>query len=210
MGFLESGPLQSRNPRALRGIASRVAADVKLTTTGQNSIGVDSEAGLLIIPSVFTSTEHPREILFQEQFVCMVWRDSPLARGELSFDRYVDAEHVIMQPTGGRADAFEAAFLKRRGIARSIAVTTYSFVTLPALVTGTSRIATVHSRIARRLVRAWPLEIRPMPMPFDPMEEAMQWHRFRSVDPGLVWLRDLLSEAARRIDEPGLPGAAPD
>jgi DNA-binding transcriptional LysR family regulator len=159
------------------------------------------EADLLIIPTIFTSAEHPREVLFYEDFVCMVWRDGALARGELTFDRYVNAEHVIMQPSGGRADAFEAGFLKKRGIARNVAVSTYSFVTLPALVSGTDRVATVHSRIARRLVQAWPLEIRPMPMPFDRMEEAMQWHQFRANDPGLVWLRGLLIEAARHIDD---------
>jgi hypothetical protein len=29
----------------------------------------------------------------------------------------------------------------------------------------------------------------------------MQWHKLRSNDPGLLWLRTLLAEAARRIDE---------
>jgi LysR family nod box-dependent transcriptional activator len=29
----------------------------------------------------------------------------------------------------------------------------------------------------------------------------MQWHKFRSNDPGLSWLRALVVDAARRIDE---------
>ena len=48
---------------------------------------------------------------------------------------------------------------------------------------------------------AWPLEIRPTPMAIDGMEQAMQWHKFRTNDPGLTWLRGLLVEAAKRIDE---------
>ena len=159
------------------------------------------EADLLIIPTGFMSPDHPREVLYREGFVCMVWRDSPLARGELSFDRYVAAEHVVMQPGSGRSDAFEGWFLKRYGITRRVAVLTYSFVTLPALLVGTDRIATVHERIARRLVGAWPLEIRPTPMKIDPMEQAMQWHKFRTNDPGLSWLRGLMVEAAQHIDE---------
>lgn len=39
------------------------------------------------------------------------------------------------------------------------------------------------------------------------VEEAMQWHRFRNADPGLIWLRNLLTESARRIDETDLPDA---
>jgi DNA-binding transcriptional LysR family regulator len=159
------------------------------------------EADLLIIPTGFTSPDHPREVLYRENFVCMVWRGGAMAEGELSFERYVAAEHVVMQPAGGRADAFEGWFLKRYGITRRVSVLTYSFITLPALLVGTDRVATVHERVARRLVGAWPLEIRPTPIPFDPMEQAMQWHKFRTNDPGLAWLRNLLVEAARQIDE---------
>ncbi len=159
------------------------------------------EADLLIIPTGFMSPDHPREVLYQENFVCMVWRHGALAQGELDFDRYIAAEHVVMQPAGGRADAFEGWFLKRYGITRRVAVMTYSFVTLPALLVGTDRIATVHERVARRLVGAWPLEIRPTPTKIEPMEQAMQWHKFRTKDPALAWLRDLLTEAATLIDE---------
>lgn len=159
------------------------------------------EADLLIIPTGFMSPDHPREVLYKESFVCMVWRDGELARGELTFERYVAAEHVVMQPGSGRTDAFEGWFLKRYGITRRVQVLTYSFITLAALLVGTNRVATVHERVARRLASVWPLEIRPTPMAIDAMEQAMQWHKFRTNDPGLSWLRSLVSEAARRIDE---------
>lgn len=159
------------------------------------------EADLLVIPTGFLSQEHPYEPLFYEDFVCMVWRDSRLAASELTFDRYVNAEHVVMQPSGSRVDAFEGWFLKRYGVTRKVMVTTYSFVTLPPMVVGTERVATVHQRVAHRMVKAWPLEIRPAPVPFDRMEESMQWHKFRSKDPGLVWLRGLMKQAALKIDE---------
>jgi DNA-binding transcriptional LysR family regulator len=157
------------------------------------------EADLLIIPTGFLSPDHPMQVLYEEAFVCVVWRDSELARGEITFDRYVQAEHVVMQPSG-RADAFEGWFLKRFGVTRRVAVSTYSFVTLPALVVGTQRIATVHARIAQRLAGAWPLEVRAMPVKFEKMEQAMQWHKFRTNDPGLAWLRALLQQAAIRMD----------
>jgi len=158
------------------------------------------EADLLIIPTGFTSADHPRETLYAEDFVCVVWRDSKLAQAELTFERYVNAEHVVMKPSE-LADSFEGWFLKRYGISRRVAVSTYSFVTLPSLVVGTEYVATVHTRIARRLAGAWPLEVRPAPVPFDRMEESMQWHKFHTKDPGLAWLRGLLAEASKHIDE---------
>lgn len=159
------------------------------------------EADLLIVPEGYLSPEHPHEVLYPEHFVCMVWRDSALARGELTMDRYVGAEHVVMQPEGGRHEVFDGAFLNRLGVKRRIAVLTYSFIALPALLVGTERVATVHERIARRLAGAWPLEIRPTPIAFEPMPQAMQWHSLRADDPGLLWLRQLLVHAAQCIDE---------
>jgi LysR family transcriptional regulator, nod-box dependent transcriptional activator len=160
------------------------------------------EADLLIIPTGFTSPDHPREVLYYEDFLCVVWKESALARGELTFDRYVNAEHVVMQPGGGQADAFEGWFLKRYGVTRRIAVSTYSFITLPPMLVGTEYLATVHARVAQRLVKAFPIEIRPTPMPFDRMEQAVQWHKFRTNDPGLVWLRGVLADAAKQMDGP--------
>jgi DNA-binding transcriptional LysR family regulator len=162
------------------------------------------EADLLIIPTGFTSPDHPREVLYYEDFVCMVWKDSAAARSELTFDRYVNAGHVVMLPSGGtgvQVDAFEGWFLKRYGVTRRVAVSTYSFVTLPAMLVGTEYVATVHARVARRMVQAFPLEIRPTPMPFDRMEQAVQWHKFRTNDPGLVWMRGMLAEAAKHMDD---------
>ena len=50
-------------------------------------------------------------------------------------------------------------------------------------------------------LQAFPLEIRPPLMPFDRMEQSAQWHKFRTNDPGLVWLRGMLAEASRHMDE---------
>jgi LysR family nod box-dependent transcriptional activator len=159
------------------------------------------EADLLIIPSSFNSPDHPQEELYREEFVCLVSRNSKMAQGELTFDRYVQAEHVVMRPPLAEADSFEGWFLRRFGVTRRVAVTTYSFVVLPGLVVGTELVTTVHARLARRMVQAWPLEIRPTPVPIEPMVQTMQWHKFRTKDPGLLWLRGLAAQAARQIDE---------
>jgi len=157
------------------------------------------EADLLIIPSGFASPDHPSETLYDEEFVCVVWRDSPLAEGELTFERYLDAGHVVMRPPN-RGESFESWFLQRFGVTRRTTVTTYSFAALPALVVGSDSIATVHARLARCMAKAWPLAIRPAPIVIDRMDQAVQWHRYRTQDPGLVWLRQTLHKAALQID----------
>jgi LysR family nod box-dependent transcriptional activator len=167
------------------------------------------EADLLIIPRGFLSPDHPQETLYTEDFLCVVWRDGALARGELTFERYLAAGHVVMQPQGSVGDSFEAWFVKRYGVTRRVAVTTYGFSALPAMVVGTELIATVHARLAHALRPAWPIELRTPPLPITSMEQGLQWHKYRTQDPGLVWLRGLLQRAVVRMDGQRLQMEAP-
>lgn len=158
------------------------------------------EADLLIIPQGFLSPEHPQELLYEEKFTCLMWAGAALAQGEFDFDRYLAAAHVVMQPPGATDGSFEAWFVRRYGITRRVAVTTYGFVMLPALVVGTEYVTTVHARLARLFTSAWPLVLRPPPLPIEPMRQAVQWHKYRTQDPGLTWLRGLLQRAVQRMD----------
>lgn len=158
------------------------------------------EADLLVIPRGFLSPDHPEEVLYEEEFLCLLWERGKLAAGEFTFDRYLAAGHIVMQPPGGSGDSFEAWFVKRYGVARRVAVTTYGFAAMPALVCGTELVATVHSRLAARFSGGWPLAIRKPPIPIEAMQQAMQWHKYRTQDPGLGWLRDALKRAVERMD----------
>lgn len=158
------------------------------------------DADLLIIPRGLLSPDHPQETLYTEDFVCVVWREGALARGELTLARYLAAGHVVMQPTGAAGESFEALFFKRQGVTRRVAVSSYGFTSLPAMVVGTDLVATVHARLARDLQPALAVALRPPPLPITAMEQAVQWHKYRTQDPGLLWLRGLLKQAVARMD----------
>jgi LysR family nod box-dependent transcriptional activator len=145
-------------------------------------------------------------VALDETFVCVVWTGGSLAKGGLSFERYLAAGHVVMQPPGDvKQGSFKAWFLERHGVSRRVAITTYSFAAMPGLVVGTNYVATVHARLAKRLAASWPIDIRPTPVPIAAMEQAVQWHKYRTQDAGLVWLRGLLKTAVGRMDAPS-PG----
>ncbi|OYT87933.1 MAG: nodulation protein NfeD [Burkholderiales bacterium PBB3] len=163
------------------------------------------EADLLVIPSSFMSQEHPHDVIYEEEFVCLVASGSEMATGELTYDRYVNAKHVVMHPPGYQADTFEGWFLKRYGLTRKIAVRTFGFGMLPALVSGTNCIATVHSRLAQRMVKTWPVEIRPTPVAIERMKQCIQWHKYRVGDPGIEWLRQISASASTQMGALALP-----
>lgn len=158
------------------------------------------ETDLLIIPDIFCSDEHPRERLFDENYVCVVWKDSPLAQGEMTLERYMSAFHVTMRPNDEDLPVLEKWFADSPVMGRQIAVSTYNFVAIPFMVVGTDLIGTVHSQLARRILPALPVVLRPVPLQGVGFSQAMQWHKYRTRDPGLVWLRTLLHEAAQQID----------
>jgi DNA-binding transcriptional LysR family regulator len=191
----------------LLALASKQSNTVRfrfLPQVGQPELALErGEADLLVVPKSYCSPDHPVERLFDEHFECAVWRDSRLASTELSFDIYVGAGHVVMQPPGDARPAFESGFMQRFGVARRVDVTTFSFASAPGLVVGTDRIATVHGRLARQAALFLPIVLRPLPLPMPPMEQAMQWHKYRSTDPGLLWLRGLMLAAVARMDAGG-------
>ncbi|NDY91846.1 LysR family transcriptional regulator [Ideonella livida] len=160
------------------------------------------EADFLIIPHRYTSPEHPSETLLEDRFVCVVWSGSVLAQGTLTRMRYENARHVMMVPPqlSAASESYEAMLIRQAGIQRRYGVLTHAFGPLPAMVVGTDAIATVHARMAHALQGAWPLVVKPVPVDLPAMPQSLQWHRYRSQDPGLMWLRDLFRAAVRRMD----------
>lgn len=154
------------------------------------------EGDLLIIPEQFTSLSHPYSLLFKESFVCMAWEESQIAQRQLTYQRYIAASHVVMEPANRRPDFFSTFFRDEYNEKRHIAASSYSFATIPLLVLGTEHLATVHARLAHQMAKNWPLTIMPLPFSVNPMKECLQWHHYRDDDSGLLWLRDLLHKAA--------------
>jgi LysR family nod box-dependent transcriptional activator len=170
------------------------------------------EADLLILPLEYRTPEpHPFDILFEEQFVCVVWSGGRFGHADkLTAEQYAAAGHVVMQPSGMDQPTL-AGWLKRRypGV-RRIEVTTYSFAAVPYLVVGTDRIATLHARLAWLAQKSLPLRLLPVPVPMPAMKQTMQWHKYRTQDQGLVWLRGLMHQAVARMDAELEPDCADD
>jgi len=158
-----------------------------------------ADADMLIIPSEYCSSEHPMEVVLEEEFCCVLWKDSPLARAPLTQETYLDAGHVVVLPGEGHP-AMEDWFVPHLGVSRRVEVTTFSFATSAQLVVGTQRIATVHRRLAKRVQEYAPIVIRDVPFPMPVMQQTLQWHAHRTADPGLTWLRGLLKESVTRMD----------
>lgn len=180
--------------REAKGISLRLlpqaAPPVELLTSG--------DADLLIMPSIFLPEGHPTEALYEDDYTCVVWRDSPVFGDAIGIDQYLDAAHIVTE-FGTARHSYEGWFIKRQGIERRIAVSTPSLIAPCQLVVGTDWIATVHSRIARMAAQTLPIRLIPPPFAMPRLVQTIQWHRYRTQDLGLQWLRHRLHEAAGMI-----------
>jgi len=156
------------------------------------------EADLLVSPEPYASEDHPYERLYTDPYVCVVWSGSRHAGRPVTRQGFLEAGHAIMVPPNS-AGSLEAEMLARMGVERRVEVRCFSFSTLPHLVVGTERIATVHGLIARTATAHLPLEVSPLPFPVETLTQVMQWHSYRDSDPGIVWLRGLFAEAVASL-----------
>jgi len=156
------------------------------------------EVDLMIAPEHFIVKEHPSQLLFDEQHVCVVCAANHSIGERLTLERYLELGHVGVAFGRSRTPGIEEWFMSQYGCKRRVEVITHDFNTLAQLVIGTQRIATMHSRLARLYARNLPLRILPPPVELPAMQEYMSWHRSLDRDPMLRWLREKLTEMVNR------------
>ena len=158
----------------------------------------NDDADMLIMPSAFMDASHPSDPLYEDDYSCVVWQGNSAIGETLSLDDFLAAPHVVAT-VGPDRTSLESWFLKRYGVTRRVQVTTPNLVAPCMLVIGTDRIATVHTRIASVAAETMPIRVLPTPFEFPRLVQAMQWHKYRTKDPGLTWLRERLRAAANAI-----------
>lgn len=157
------------------------------------------EIDFLLMPDIFTSSDHPKETLFEDTHTCVVWAENTQVGNRITFEQYLAMGHVCMAFDDARNPSFEEWFLKNYGFVRRIEVLVPAFTLVPAMVVGTNRIATMHTRLARLYAQYLPLRLVPFPISIPTLTETLQWHRYQDLDPGCLWLRGIIRETAATL-----------
>ena len=152
---------------------------------------------LLLTIDIAIAADHPSQILFEDDYVVVGWAENPALRGPISREAYFALGHVTARFGRARVPAFDDWFVRRQKQQRRIEVVAPSFLSLPGLVVGTRRIATMHRRMAEMVVRNMPLVAREVPFDIPPIREAVQWNIANTNDKALRWVVDRLAAVAR-------------
>ena len=154
------------------------------------------EINLRIIPKPFAFAGHPHEHLFDERYVCVVWKENKQIGDMLTLDQYQNLQHVVRFSRGALQTTFDQQVLDQAGFARQASLSVPLFTLVPRLVVGTQRIATVHARLAERYAHSLPLRILAPPIAFPVLTEVLEWHYHEEDNSCLAWFRKAIMRRA--------------
>lgn len=183
------------------------APNTRLRLTGNHSLVVERTdrllvaADLLILPhGVVSDLSH--QDLFADEWVCVVdggFRGR-LGVADLRTRPWVVTSHAPtdLSPAIRQLQMF--------GIEPAVQIATESFLTVPALIVGSDRIALLQRRLLERLPPGAGIRALPCPLRMSPLIEAMWWHPTYDDEPQHSYLRDVVLRAAQAVGGSADPG----
>jgi DNA-binding transcriptional LysR family regulator len=149
---------------------------------------------LLVMPHGFTDGLSHHD-LYSDTWICLISADNPDVGEELTTDQLRNMPWVASYH-GPTAATPASRQMRMLGIEPHVQVVTENFLTVPALVAGTPRVALLQRRLADEISEE--VGVRTLPCPFDvgPLVEAMWWHPMYDTDPEHRYLRDLMTRVA--------------
>jgi len=157
----------------------------------------DLDAGVLDLSLTLQQPTGPGVVwtpLYHDDYVCVVWNEHPVRR--LTLSGFAGMQHVLVAPRE-RAGGIVDSVLEKNGLSRRVAVQASTFLLVPYLLAGSTRIATIPERMAAELARKHPLKILKPPLDIPGFTMCQGWHEIHRNDPGHRWLREALLAAAR-------------
>lgn len=146
-------------------------------------------------------THHKRRLLYRDNYLCMFNADLVGITPPISLEDYVRFPHILTSLKETAHGVVDDA-LAKRGLSRTLAVTTPRFLAVPFLVRSAPVITTMHARLATFFAGALGLSVSPAPVELEDVAISMLWHASYDDDPAHRWLRATILRLTE-ADEPG-------
>jgi len=150
-------------------------------------------ADLMMMPHGFLSGLSHQD-LFTDEWVCLVSADNPDVGDQLTVERLTAMPWVVTLH-GPTASTPAMRRLRMLGVEPEPQVIVETFLTVPALVVGSNRVAVLQRRLLDALPAYPGLRSLACPIDLGALHEAMWWHPMHDDDPEHVYLRDTVVQA---------------
>lgn len=145
-------------------------------------------------PAIYT-----RLRLLPEAFCTLMRPGHPLAKGDLTVERFVSVPHVLHSPNGSRDGALDGV-LAEAGSPRRLGAVVAHLSAVPEILQRTDMIMTLSARLATLLAEAHGLVLRDPPIEIRHTRLSLIFHRRFENDAGHAWLRRLILQVAREVE----------
>jgi len=134
-----------------------------------------------------------QQVLFLQDFVCMVAQQHPRVQHRLTRKAYVRECHVVVSSSGTGHVVVEKT-LRSEQVERKVVLRVPSFLGLARIVADTELIATVPERFAEAMQAQERIRVTPLPYEMPGYAVKQHWHARFHADPGNRWLRATVAE----------------
>lgn len=141
---------------------------------------------------------HEEQILFEDEYVCIVAKQHPRVRSKLTLQTYLQLGHVLVSQRSdspGSVDRALAALGKERVVAARVS----HFLLVPALVARTDLVAAIDRRAAEPFAAPFGLRLLDPPLALPRGKVGQVWHQRSSRDPAHRWLRGAIARVSAKL-----------
>ena len=133
--------------------------------------------------------------LYDGEYVCVMRKDHPLARGPFTLNRFCAARHMLVS-FSGRPYGFIDESLASLGRERQVVLTVNQFFTAGRVVANSNLLTVLPRHFVGVTGIADQLVLRPLPFDVSPVHVDAVWHRRSQQRSAHIWLRQTLERAA--------------
>ncbi len=183
-------------------VVARLATEaprVRLEYIGSTRDFVERRIELLVVADRFAISGLPSQPLFEDPFVCIAWSGNTQIEDSMSLEDYFSHRHVVAYSPRPTLVANWIASAHGRYV--EVAARAPNFTLVPQSIVGTPYLATVPLRMANHYARHLPLRILQPLFELPALADVLQWHAHQETDEGLRWLRQLIVDSCRRMDD---------
>ena len=134
-----------------------------------------------------------QQLLFKQNFVCIVGTDHPRITDQLSLAQFEAEDHAVIS-SSGLAPLIIDHEIARQGIKRRIALQIPNFLGAAFVVEHTDLIITIPKRLGDVLQGRGSFQIFPVPFSLPEYAVKQHWHQRNHHDQGNQWLRNVIFE----------------
>ncbi len=136
--------------------------------------------------------------LYDTSYACVMRRDHPLAKVDLTLDAYCAAHHMLVSVSGRRYGLVDHT-LAAMGRRRRVVITVNQYFTAGRVLTRSDLLTVLPSSSVPATGHEGQLVVRPLPFDLGGVPVTMIWHVRRETDPAQRWLRALVQQASAEL-----------